>query len=431
MNGLRELLRIADFRRLWLGQVISDFGDGLTLLGLLILTQRLTGSTLALAGVAMAATIPMIVFGIPAGALVDRVDRRRVMIVADLIRAAIVACFVFVRSPDLVWLLYGLAFAQATIGTLFNPAKSALLPLLVPRDRLLAANTVSQMSRVVANLAGTATLGVIASFSEFLTPAFAIDAATFMASAFWIHRISIHDTRAAASEGDASFVRDLAVGISTIARSRVLVGVLLAGSIAMLGLGAVNVLMVPLVVDVLGTSEAWFGALNAAQVAGMLIAGSVVAILAEKFAPTRLIAGGMLGTGLAVSAIAIIDAPWQLALILFVVGLLVAPVQAGVATLAQVLVPDALRGRVNSALNTVISLAMVLSQAFAGVLAATLGVSAVFAIGGALTVVAGIASGLLFLGQDTRSHSATTSGEAADHAVAPGVMPTAAPEAVS
>lgn len=429
MNGLRDLLRLADFRRLWLGQVISDFGDGLTLLGLLILTQRLTGSTLALAGVAMAATIPMIIFGIPAGAFVDRVDRRKVMIAADLTRAAIVACFVFVRSPDLVWLLYGLAFAQATIGTLFNPAKSALLPLVVPQEHLLAANTVSQMSRVLANLAGTATLGVIASFSEFLTPAFVIDAATFLVSAFWIHRISLHDTRPAPSDGDVSFARDLLVGISTIVRSRVLVGVLLAGSIAMLGLGAVNVLMVPLVVDVLGTSEAWFGALNAAQVAGMLIAGSVVAILAEKFAPTRLIAGGMLGTGLAVSAVAIIDAPWQLAVILFVVGLLVAPVQAGVATLAQVLVPDALRGRVNSALNTVISLAMVMSQAFAGVLAATLGVSAVFVIGGALTVVAGIASGLLFLGQDTRPGVTGAVGATDDLTAGQVAIPNPAPEA--
>lgn len=401
MKNLKDLLRIPDFRRLWFGQIISDFGDGLTLLGLLILTQRLTGSTMALAGVAIASTLPMIIFGIPAGALVDRLDRRKVMIVADLARAGVVATFVLVQSPDLMWLLYLLAFVQASIGTLFNPAKAALLPIVVPERHLLAANTISQMSRVIANLAGTAVLGVIAAFSEYLTIAFVLDAVTFTASAFWIHRISIRDAKAAAHGESPSFVKDLAVGISTLVRSRTLLGVLLAGAIAMLGLGAVNVLMVPLVVDVLSATEVWFGMLNAAQVAGMVLAGSVVAILAERFAPTRLISGGMVGAGLGVAAIAIAQAPWQLAIILFSVGIVVAPVQAGVATLAQILVPDELRGRVNSALNTVISLAMVVSQAFAGVLAAAVGVRAVFVIGGALTLLAGVVSSLLFAGQPT------------------------------
>ena len=401
MNGLKHLLRIADFRRLWIGQVVSDFGDGLTLLALLILTQRLTGSTLALAGVAIASTLPMIIFGLPAGAFVDRVDRRKVMIVSDSARALVVLGFVLIRDPNLMWLLFLLAFVQSSIGTLFNPAKAALLPLVVPEDNLLAANTISQMSRVIANLAGTALVGVIAAFSQYLTIAFVIDAATFAISAIWISRISLTDTRAKAAAAAGSFMRDLGIGLSTIGHSRSLLGVLIAGAIAMLGLGAVNVLMVPLVVDVMGASEVWFGALNAMQVVGMVASGSVVAILAQRFAPTRMISTGMIGAGLAVSAIAIADAPWQLAVILLIIGILVAPVQAGVATLAQVLVGDELRGRVNSALNTVISLAMVVSQAFAGLLAAALGVSAVFIIGGTLTVIGGAVSWILFRGQVT------------------------------
>jgi MFS transporter, DHA3 family, macrolide efflux protein len=400
MKGLRELLRIPDYRRLWFGQVISDFGDGLTLLGLLILTQRLTGSTVALAGVAIASTLPMILFGIPAGALVDRVDRRRIMILADVTRAIVVLGFVLVRSPDLMWLLYLLAFVQASIGTLFTPAKAALIPLIVPERHLLAANTISQMSRVIANLAGTAALGIIAAFSEYLTVAFVIDGLTFATSAFWILRISLRHSKPAAHDETTSFVRDLAVGLSTIVRSRVLLGVLMAGAIAMLGLGAVNVLMVPLVVDVMGAAEIWFGALNAMQVIGMVISGSVIAVLAQRFAPTRMISAGMFGAGIAVTAVAFTNAPWQLGIVLLVIGVLVAPINAGVATLAQILVPDQLRGRVNSAINTVISLSMVVSQAFAGLLAAAVGISAVFIIGGALTVAAGVVSAFLFMGQD-------------------------------
>jgi MFS family permease len=368
----------------------------MTLLGVLILTQRLTGSTLALAGVAIASTLPMILFGIPAGALVDRMDRRRLMIVADLARAVVVAMFMLVRSPDMMWVLYVLAFIQASIGTLFTPAKSAIVPLVVPADKLLAANTVSQMSRVVANLAGTAVLGIIATFSTYLTLAFGLDAITFALSAMFIAFMTIKVTKPSRDGVQTSFVKDLGVGLSVLIRSRTLLGVLTAGAVAMLGLGAVNVLMVPLVIDVLGAGEALFGVLNAMQVVGMLISGTVVVVLARKFAPTRLVTFGLIGTGFAVAYIAFVTAPWQLGVVLLSIGLLVAPVQAGVATLAQTLVVDELRGRVNSALNTVISLAMVVSQAFAGLIAAGLGVELVFLIGGALTVVAGFASGLLF-----------------------------------
>jgi MFS family permease len=368
----------------------------MTLLGVLILTQRLTGSTLALAGVAIASTLPMILFGIPAGALVDRMDRRRLMIVADLGRAVVVAMFMLVRSPDMMWVLYLLAFIQASIGTLFTPAKSAIVPLVVPEDKLLAANTVSQMSRVVANLAGTAVLGIIATFSTYLTLAFGLDAITFAVSAMFIAFMTIKVTKPSRDGVQTSFVKDLGVGLSVLIRSRTLLGVLTAGAVAMLGLGAVNVLMVPLVIDVLGAGEAWFGVLNAMQVVGMLISGTVVVVLARKFAPTRLVTFGLIGTGFAVAYIAFVTAPWQLGVVLLAIGLLVAPVQAGVATLAQTLVVDELRGRVNSALNTVISLAMVVSQAFAGLIAAGLGVELVFLIGGALTVVAGLTSGLLF-----------------------------------
>lgn len=396
MNNFKTLLSIRDFRMLWFGQVVSDFGDGMTLLGVLILTQRLTGSTLALAGVAIASTLPMILFGIPAGALVDRMDRRKLMIVADLGRALVVASMMLVRSPDMMWLLYTLAFLQASIGTLFTPAKSAIVPLVVPQDKLLAANTISQMSRVVANLAGTAVLGIIASFSTYLTVAFGLDAITFAISAVFIALMAIKVTKPTRDGTESSFVKDLSVGLTVLIRSRTLLGVLTAGSVAMLGLGAVNVLMVPLVIDVLGAGEAWFGALNAMQVVGMLISGTVVVILAKKFAPTRLITFGLMGTGIAVACIAFVATPWQLGVVLLGIGLLVAPVQAGIATLAQTLVVDELRGRVNSALNTVISLAMVVSQAFAGLIAAGLGIDLVFLIGGALTIAAGIVSGLLF-----------------------------------
>ena len=133
---VRDVLRLPDFRRLWLAQAISDVGDGLTLLTLMLLVNQLTGSTLALAGVAMALAIPPLTIGIVAGTYVDRWDRRTIMIVSDSLRAVIVLGFVVVGRAELVPLLLVLAFAQATIGTFFSPARGALIPRVVPADGL-------------------------------------------------------------------------------------------------------------------------------------------------------------------------------------------------------------------------------------------------------------------------------------------------------
>ena len=117
----RDVLRVPDFRSLFVGQTISDFGDAMTSLALLLVVNNLTGSTAALALMAIALALPQVTVGVIAGVYVDRWDRRRVMLASDLLRAGLVLGFVFVQSVDTLWLLYLLAVAQATVGTFFTP----------------------------------------------------------------------------------------------------------------------------------------------------------------------------------------------------------------------------------------------------------------------------------------------------------------------
>ena len=152
--GVRDVLRIREFRLLWLGQLISEAGDGLTNLTLLLLVNALTGSTAALAGMAIVLAIPPLTIGLVAGTYVDRIDRRRIMLASDALRAVVVLGFVFVRSADGLWLLYLLAFVQATVGTFFTPARGAVIPRVVPRAGLLSANSLAQATRVVAAVVG-------------------------------------------------------------------------------------------------------------------------------------------------------------------------------------------------------------------------------------------------------------------------------------
>src|SRR5215212_11613152 len=103
--GVREMLKFRDFRLLWLGQIISDFGDGLTTLALFILVNQLTGSTAALATMAIVLAIPQVTFGLLAGVYVDRWDRKRIMILSDLLRGGMVLGFIGAVASGQIWLL--------------------------------------------------------------------------------------------------------------------------------------------------------------------------------------------------------------------------------------------------------------------------------------------------------------------------------------
>ena len=103
---------------------------------------------------AICLAIPPLTIGLFAGAYVDRADRRRIMLASDLLRAIVVLGFVLVGSADRLWLLFLFAFVQSSIGTFFAPARGAVIPKVVPREGLLAANSVAQATRVVAGIVG-------------------------------------------------------------------------------------------------------------------------------------------------------------------------------------------------------------------------------------------------------------------------------------
>lgn len=388
MKQLRELLKIKDFRYLWTAQVVSDFGDSLTSLTLLILIQRLTGSTVALAGLLISITLPALIIGTVAGVYVDRFDRKRLMVLSDILRAIVVLMFLFARSEALVPVIFALAFTQSAVGTLFRPARSAFLPAIVGEEKLLAANSVSQTSMVLFNVVGTATAGLIAAVSETLGAAFILDSVTFLVSAILVSRITTSGVPEKVA-GDKVWT-EMMSGFRVMLGSRHLRGVIISLTVLMLGMGAVNVLMVPFLLGDLGVSEAFFGAIEGAQVAGMVIAGAAVAILAARLKPSSLISVGMIGIGVPIALIGGIDIIWQLMIVLFLVGLFVGPAQAGMSTLSQTLVEDSMRGRVGGVLNALISASTVVSMGLAGVAAATIGTRNVFLAAGGLAIVAGL-----------------------------------------
>jgi MFS family permease len=397
--GSRDLLRLPAYRTLWLAQLVSDAGDSLTNIALLLLVNALTGSTAAIAAMAIVLAIPPLTIGLVAGTYVDRWDRRRIMLASDLLRSVLVLGFAVVGNAGLLPLLYAIAFVQASIGTFFNPARGAIIPRIVPAGGLMVANSVSQATRVIAAVGGTALAGALIGLAGVFWPAFVLDGASFLVSFLLVARLpaALGLMPPSGRHAGASSVRSsLGEGLRVVTGSRVLWVTMASLSLAMLGLGAINVLFVPLIVNVLHESPVWFGPLEAAQTASMVLAAGLVGVIAARLRPTTIVVAGSLGVGVVIALVGAVSAVWQVMVLMFAVGWFITPFQAAVVTILQSHSTDATRGRVMSLLNASMSATSVVSMAAAGLLAASLGVGAAFLLGGGVCVAAGVAALALY-----------------------------------
>ena len=401
---IRQILSIVNFRYLWVGQVISDFGDSLTALTLVLFINQITGGdTAAVAYLFIALALPHATVGLVAGVFVDRWDRKRVMIISDLLRGLLVLALLFIGTVENanLPLIYMIAFAHSAVGAFFTPARSAVIPLVVPKQGLLSANSLAQTSLVFFRLLGTAAAGFLVGVLDIFWPAYVVDAATFFISALFISRVVLPSAavvKELATATVSAILGEMRAGFGLLVQSRILIGTLVAAGITMLGLGAVNVLLAPMIVNDLKIDETWFGAIELSQVIGMIISGSLVAILAARFKPTRLISSGLIGIGIGVALLSLIQNVWHLFPILFLIGLMSTPLNTAIATLVQLVVKNEVMGRVSAALGAIIQVANLVSMFAAGLLATMVGVRNVFVMGGVLAVVAGFAAAAIFRG---------------------------------
>jgi len=191
-GGLRASLsllrRNRDFRRLYVASLISLGGDWFLLVALFGLVLHFTGSAIAVALVLAVQDLMYFLLSPIAGILADRIDRRRLMVAADLARAAVCLGFLLVRSDSEVWLAFLLLAVMASFSAGFEPASAAALPNLVEEEDLATANALSGSLWGTMLAVGAALGGVVAAVLGRDT-AFVLDAASFLASAWLIYRI--------------------------------------------------------------------------------------------------------------------------------------------------------------------------------------------------------------------------------------------------
>ncbi len=214
------LRRNRNYRYLWSGQVVSLLGDWFNLIASASLIAALTQSGVAVGGLFVIRMLAQFVATPFAGVAADRYNRKHLLILADLGRALAVAGFLLVREPGQVWLLYVLTAIQLALSGFFYPARNAILPDIVSRRELGAANALSSATWSVM-LAFGAALGGIVAGQWGARPAFVIDVLTFLLSALLISRIVYHhDATLTGDRSVASAIRQYVDGLRYLTRHK-------------------------------------------------------------------------------------------------------------------------------------------------------------------------------------------------------------------
>jgi len=394
--NLLSPLRHRDFRLLWAGMTVSLLGDGIFLVAMAWQAYDLWNAPAALSILGVGMTVPTIAFLLPAGILSDRLDRRLVMLWADIGRAFVIGTLAVLALTDLLtfWQLV-VVVAFYGVGTaFFTPAFEAVVPDVVPAGDLPAANSLDQFVRPIAlRLVGPALGGVmVAGFGA--GTAFAFDAVSFAAStlAIW----SIHPPRHERSPESESPVAAMKEGLRFVARRVWLWGTLLSAAIAYLAfLGPAEVLLPYVIKNELHGSAGDLGLVFAAGGVGAV--GAAV-FMGQRGHPrkdvTIMYATWTLAT-LAVAGYGLATASWQLMIACLLFNALETAGTIVWATIKQRHVPASMLGRVSS-LDWLISIGLLpLSFALTAPVTALIGARATLvgaaAIGGAFTL------GALFL----------------------------------
>jgi DHA3 family tetracycline resistance protein-like MFS transporter len=262
-GNLLAPLRHRDFRRLWTGMTLSLVGDGAFLVAMTWQVYLLSNAPAALSFVGIAMSVPTIVLLLVGGAVSDRFDRRRVMVSADLIRAAAVGLLAVLTLTGALalWHIVALSAVYGAATAFFNPAFDAIVPDVLPSADLPQANALDQLVRPIAfRLAGPAIGGWLVAF---VGPgsAFALDAATFLVSAVAVSSMRGRPSRETRSEG--SIAQEIRQGFAFVRAHTWMWGTLVSAAFAYLAfMGPTEVLLPYIVKNDLGGS-AGYGLANA------------------------------------------------------------------------------------------------------------------------------------------------------------------------
>ncbi len=387
---------------LWVGQVVSHLGDSLFLVGIFFLALEVTGSKSASGLLVALNFLPALALGLFAGAFVDRHDRRRVMIAADLLRGVAVGAIPLLRlSGHLGALALAVAmFALSTGTTLFNPAIKALIPEITPRSHLTSAASIFQISEFGALVLGPA-LGALAIPLLGSIHLFSLDSATFFLSAVCLFALPADARRLAHRVAPrprlpfgpalAAITAEVKAGVAAMLASPVmrilLVLIAIDNSIIM---GLAHVATPLLVKETLGLGPAAYAQAQTFFFLGMVAASAGFWLFGRRAPKGRTILIGIVLDGLTFIPLAFCHTLGQVQAALFFHALSIPMIIIPRTVLVQQLIPGPLHGRAFSLLNVTVFGMMAISSGLVGILAESVRPQTLFLVLGTVGAMPGL-----------------------------------------
>jgi len=401
LPGLRDVFALAGYRRLWTARTVSQWGDIIQAVTLALLVFELTGSGVGVAAVVAAEIIPVLLFAPLAGALIDRLPRVKVMIGADLLRAVLVALLTL--TQDNLLLVFVVAFGTSIGTVFFNPAAQSVLPALVRPDALVAANSGIWTAAVLSQLA-LAPLAGLATVTVGFQAGFAINAGSYLVSALVLAGLTVPAPPARLQR--RRLLSDAAEGARFLLRDPLLRALGVAQLLAALSAGATSALLVVYASQALATDGAGYGVLLAAIGIGAALGPLALLRLVREPRRPLLVFGPFAARGLVDLALAPTSRLPVAAAALAGYGLATSTGAVTFNSVLQSQTPDHLRGRVFASMDLLWQTGRLASLAIGAVLADTIGIRAVYVLGGLLLLVAaayGAASSRKRTGQEPSS----------------------------
>jgi len=354
-----ELLKTRDFGFLFAGQTISQIGDSLNKVALLWFVYDLTGSALKMTIIGLLQTLPPLLFGPLIGVYLDRFRKKPVMITVDLLRTVMILLIPLLYLMEALTMdrLYMLVFANAIVSTIFGPALASAVPLITPKDRLVAANALMQSTANIGLLVGPAVSGIGIALIGAQNVLY-VDAATFFVSTLCLIPIRMRETLQPSLTGKGwthGVGSDLLAGFRFVfVEQKTVLLLMLTATLYSVGVSAFVFLLPVFAKDVLAVGPIQMGWLWSALGVGMLAASFGLASISQGDLSRRLhmISGALAVGGLAVGALGFLQAPLAAGAVIVVIGGSTAMFTPLVWTMLQELTPAPLLGRVFTSFAT-------------------------------------------------------------------------------
>jgi HD-GYP domain-containing protein (c-di-GMP phosphodiesterase class II)/MFS family permease len=382
--SMAEALNNVPFLTLLVAHGFSNFGDMLTTTGLALAAYLSTHSAWTVGAIFAARAAPNLFLGLFAGQLVDRYDRKAVMILMDVVRAILIGSIPFLVHTNFALLLV-IAFLVSTASVVFNPARAAIIPDLVPQHLLQSANSAMAAVERITEIGGYAGAAALLALSG-IPLVFATDAATFIISAGLILGISLPEMIMETAHPVASFEivrREIVEGLQFIRRVTILKVIFAFSFLMAAGGSALLPLMVPLALDHLHAGNSGFPFLEASLAVGATIGALLTGFIQTSRRGVMIILGAS-GMGVATMFVALSNSFVLTAIFLAGGGVANMIYLIPMVTLLQENTDSEIRGRVFAARFTLIQLGILAGLGYAGI--ATSGSAAGSAVGPALLI---------------------------------------------